>query len=60
MKQLKLWRDEVTEASKGKRPHDLWRPAGCIPDVVLLELAEGARAIIDEKWPINRVSGWYG
>jgi helicase-like protein len=61
MKQLKLWRDEVTEASlKGKTPHDLWRPAGCIPDAVLLELAKGARAIVDKRWPINRVSSWYG
>ena len=45
---------------KGKPPHDLWRPAGCIPDIVLSELAEGARVIIEEKWPIPRVSSWYG
>ena len=61
LKQLMLWRDEVTEASlRGKPAHDLWRPAGCIPDAILSELAKGARAIINEKWPINRVSSWYG
>jgi hypothetical protein len=61
MKHLELWREQVTEASlEGKAPHALWRPAGCIPDKVLSELAKGARAMIVEKWPMNQVSSWYG
>jgi hypothetical protein len=63
LKKLSLWRDKVTNASlRGSAGHDLWRPAGCIPDSVLLEVAKGAKAIMDPRfeWPITRISSWYG
>lgn len=61
LEELKLWRDLVTNASlRGLPSHDLWRPDGCIPDLVLRELARGTTAIMDHDWPLSRVSSWYG